>query len=175
MCSAWLPPVQWWNDMPWRCEQMWLHRLLGVPLLPLRWQLRLGGHVPQRLPVQAAIPKPVLPNSAPEEALSDTALASQQQQWQDGLDLTEQAQEPNQTPEAQQQQPTDRRDEVAQVTFLRKLTCMAQTGIEYQVTKCSVYVSNQICSKISHAAGLPAVPVCILLQSDALCPCIGSL
>ena len=95
-------------------KQVWLCRLLGVPLLPLRWQLRLGVQRLQQPPPQITHLEQALLDVAPGEA-PEGVPQSVQQQWRDDQELQEERQEPVQASEGEQLQPGSQQDEVAQV------------------------------------------------------------
>ncbi len=98
-----------------RFERLLLCRLLGVPLLPLRWQLRLGVQRPPRPAPQITHLEQALLDVAPGEA-PEGVPPSVQQQWRDDQELQEQPQEPVQASEGEQLQPGSQQDEMAQVT-----------------------------------------------------------
>ena len=86
-----------------------------MPLLPLRWQLRLGERRLQRATARDAHPEQALPTAAPEEA-PDGIPPSVPQQWRDDQELRELHLEPDQAPVGEQPRPGGQHDEVAQVT-----------------------------------------------------------
>ena len=107
-----------------RSEHLLLCRLLGVPLLPLRWQLRLGVQRPQRPPPQITHLEQALLDVTPEQA-PEGVPPSVQQQWRDDQELQEQHPEPVQASEGQQLQPGGQQDEVAQVSAAAELLSYA--------------------------------------------------
>ena len=93
-----------------------LFRLLGVPLLPPRWQVRLGATRPERPPAQIARLEQALPDVFPEVAPGGVPPPAQQQ-GRDDQELQDQG------PDAQEPagQPGGQRDDVAPVSILHSL------------------------------------------------------
>jgi len=91
-----------------------LFRLLGVPLLPPRWQVRLGAARPERPPAEIARLEQALPDVFPEVAPGGVPPPAQQQ-GRDDQELQDQGPDA-QEPEGQRQQPGGQRDDVAPVS-----------------------------------------------------------